>query len=877
MILQYSTTSLIFLFAATLLMGCINEHMSPSVTQKADAKEFIKNNNQSGFTPEELFYYDRNYPDYILPKDLFQLRLAQAMRYDQSHPRSHRGLEHPWTLQGPGNIGGRVNTIAAHPTNTSIMLLGYSRGGIYRTEDNGATWRPVFDEQSSLAIGHISFDIQSPDTVYATTGDVNISGYPFIGNGLYRSVDTGKTWSFVGLENKGVLSKVLVDPTNNDILYVGSMGFPSHKGDEKGFWRSDNGGQTWSKTLTIDDSTGVIDIAVDPTQPGRIYASGFSRIRTSKYTGTTGPGTGLYRSDNYGLTWVNLVDGLPATPHSRTSIEVTNNGTLFISYIGTVEDGECFGYQESMKSIFRSFDGGLGWEQVNTDPVFGLPCELLGGFGWYFDVLKVNPDNPLDIFLLGVDLYRTLDGGLSWFEAAPTWWLYEVHADKHDLVFNGTEIFLGTDGGAYRQPEDFSSPWSDMENIISTQFYRTTYNPHVPDQYFGGAQDNGTTAGNKDFINEWPRLFGGDGFQPLFDPTEPQWMYFLTQYGDIWFTTDSLLSVDQLTQGLIGTRYWDMPLVMSPHDPKVLFCGANQVYKINMTDSVREWHPISPDLTKGITILGGRYPAITAIAQSSLDASRIYAGTQDAKLWTTNDGGENWVDISEGTPGWIITSITPSTVDPNTVFVTFAGYRENDHSPYILRSDNAGSAWTNIATDIPLLGVNNFMILPDWNDDVLLAATDGGVYVSINAGIKWDRVGTNFPYMPVYDLDYNPIENVIIAATFSRGLMTFPVEELELLNAIANEGEELKPDDILLYPTLANDRVTIRFENSPTFQQFEIRLIDVNGVVFKHLLASIDASNSIILVLDSSIPPGPYFVQVVGSNKSLNTLSFIKL
>ncbi len=875
MIIQRYSASLMLFITVTLVAGCMNKKEPASLPVKTDQKEFVKSKKQSGLTPQELFFYDRNYPEYIIEKDLFQERLTRLIRHDAAATRSKRGLDHPWTIQGPGNIGGRVNAIAVDPTDHATILLGYAQGGIYRSEDNGTTWNAVFDDQPSLAIGSIAFDPQTPTTVYATTGDVNISGYPFIGAGVFRSEDNGKTWAFAGLDHKGVLSKVLVDPTDSDVIYVGSMGFPSHKGDEKGFWRSDDRGQSWNKTLTIDDSTGVIDIAVDPTQPGRVLASGYTRLRTSKYSNTTGPGSGLYRSDDYGLTWINLVNGLPETPHSRTSLEVTNNGTVFMSYIGTIEDGECSGYQESLKAVYRSFDGGFGWEQVNTDPVFGLPCELLGGFGWYFDVLKVNPNNPLDIFLLGVDLYRTLDGGLSWFEAAPTWWLYDVHADKHDLVFAGSDILLATDGGAYRQPINASAPWADIENIVSTQFYRTTFNPHMPDQYYGGAQDNGTTGGNKTFINDWPRIFGGDGFQPLFDPDEPGWMYFLTQYGDIWYSTDSLSSVDRLTQGLQGTRYWDMPFVMSAHDPRILFCGSSSVYTINMNDSVREWHSISPDLTRGEIILGNRYPAITAIAQSALDADRIYAGTQDGKLWTTPDGGDSWIDISDGTPGWIVTSITTSTVDPQTVFVTVTGYRENDHTPYIYRSDNAGAAWIGLGNDIPMLGVNSFMILPEWNDDVMFAATDGGVYVSQDAGTMWERVGTNFPHMPVYDLEFNPVTNELVAATFSRGLMTFPVEELDLVSAI-DPNHPVVFSSVQVYPTVAKESLIIDTQNSSSEKIVGITIMNTNGYQLYAANADMEDRDKMTIRLSSDWPQGIYFLTLSNPAGAQRVFRFVK-
>ena len=204
---------------------------------------------------------------------------------------------------------------------------------------------------------------------------------------------------------------------------------------------------------------------------------------------------------------------------------------------------------------------------------------------------------------------------------------------------------------------------------------------------FGGAQDNGTSGGNASFFNEWPRYFGGDGFQPLFDPEEPDWMYVTVQNGIIYFRENASLEFERLTKGLSGSRYWDMPFVMSKHDPKILFCGSDRMFRMDMRDTSREWREISPDLTRGEMLLGSRYPAITSIAQSELDEMRLYAGTQDGLLWTTGDGGLNWTNITEGTPGFYVTSITCSTIHPQGVIATYSGYRDNDHQPYIYRSE----------------------------------------------------------------------------------------------------------------------------------------------------------------------------------------------
>ncbi|MEP6646211.1 MAG: hypothetical protein ABJC12_03915 [Saprospiraceae bacterium] len=809
--------------------------------------------------PNEWYYSDRNYPDYDASPGLYQQRIRATIANDKTTSRSHRGLDYPWTVEGPGNIGGRVNTIAIDPVDPDIILIGYSQGGMYRTENGGADWKPVFDDQVSLAISHIAFDPHHHEHVFATTGDVNITGYPFLGSGIYQSEDSGNHWTNTGLNGTGILSKVVIDPNNDKIIYVGSMGYPSQNGDEKGLFRSVDGGHQWNKVLTIDDSTGVIDLVSDPVRPGFVYASSWTRLRSNRKSTTLGPGTSLYRSKDFGASWENLVNQLPGGMHSRTSVEISFDGTLFISYMGYVESGECAGYGESLTGIYKSVDGGELWENVPADPSVGLPCDLFGSFGWYFEAMKVNPEDPMDITLMGVDMYRTFDGGFSWFLSAPEWWMYEVHADKHVLEFANGQMYLGTDGGAYKTAADQSDPWVDFENIPSTQFYRTAFDPHQPDQYVGGAQDNGTSSGNDSKINEWSRLFGGDGFQPRFDPTEPQWAYYMTQNGDIHWTPDQN-NYELLDKGLVGPRYWDMPFVMSSQDPKILFCGTSNVYKMDMRDTSRTWKLISPDLTRGDTLLGSRPPTITSLAQSPVDELRLYAGTQDGKVWTTPDGGMNWNDITFGTPGFYVTSITCSTIDPLTVFVTYSGYRDNDNNPYLFRSKNAGQNWVSLGVNLPMLGANSMLILPGWEDQVLFVATDGGVYVSFNDGVMWDRLGSGFPYMPVYDLEYNPVMNTIVAATFSRGLMTFPVEELDLVNGLGNEIKNNRVNKISIYPTLVDDHFVIDFTGFGNGDEIKISLLSLTGYVVKEYKVVRDGEDTMNINIGNEIPEGVYYV-----------------
>jgi photosystem II stability/assembly factor-like uncharacterized protein len=851
---------------AVLLVTCWMVSFSPSKEQSTRAvnrearTEYFEQEGNGRFEPNEQFFYDRNYPDSNFHFEAFQRRLEASMAYDESNPHSRRGLESLWTIQGPGNLGGRVNTIAVKPDDPQVILIGYSQGGIFRTEDGGQNWVPVFDKQASLSISDIQFDPNDAQHVWATTGDVNILGYYFIGAGVYESKNSGRTWKYRGLKDVGILSKIAID-NNPNYIYVGSMGYPSQKGLERGIYRSTNGGNSWEKTLYIDDSTGIIDIVADRTKSGRVFASSFTRLRSNTLGSTLCPGTSLYRSDDFGATWSNVKNGLPEGPHSRTSIEITNSGILFISYSGKIKRDTCPEFNEEIKNIYKSTDAGLSWDTIPTSAQFRFPCKSRGGIGWYFDAISVNPDDPNDIFLLGLNLYRTKNGGFEWNRAAND----DVHEDQHVLLYAHGQVFLGTDGGAYRADINGTSVFQDMENISATQFYRTTFNPNAPGKYYGGAQDNGTSGGNESTFNSWSRLLGADGFQPLFDPLEPEWIFALQQNGAVFYKEESDGYFMDLMFGLQGDRYWDMPFIMSPFNSKILYCGSSQVYKLNMNDASREWKPMTPDLTKGKLMSGNRYPALTAIAQSPIDELRMYVGTQDGLVWTTADGGQNWTNISEGTPGAFVTSISCSIVDPQGVFITHSGFRDEDHHAYIYYSNDAGAHWETIGANVPMMGVNNIFIMPGSNDKILIVGTDGGVYVSFDAGDQWDRVGSNMPYFPVYDIDFNPVTNQIVAATFARGIMTFPLDELELETAVDQPPSQI---DISVYPIITSDFVNIEILNQQIFKKkILVSLLDVNGNKQDETLLTLTTHQK--FEFRNQLPGGLYYIVIQSGELSI--------
>ena len=517
--------------------------------------------------------------------------------------------------------------------------------------------------------------------------------------------------------------------------------------------------------------------------------------------------------------------GLPNATHSRLGLAMSGSDpeVIFAKYVGT---------DYHLEAIYKSTDGGQNWLPIPTDEdLNGLPNGILGGFGWYFGKIRVNPLDDNDIFLLGIDLWRTLDGGQNWFRATPPWWEYDVHADKHDLVFLPSgNILLATDGGLYKTDIN-ASFWIDIENIPTTQFYRVAYNPHQPDQYYGGAQDNGTTGGNAAGINSWDRIFGGDGFQTAFDPENPERFFVETQNGNIRVTLNSGNDFENAVNGIDweDRRNWDMPYFISTHDNLSLFTGTHRVY-FGYGENP-EWAPISEDLTDG-TEEEHRYHNITCIDESKQLQGLLYVGTGDGNVWRSDNFGSDWVDISNGLPDQYVTDIFASPFDTEVVYVTFSGYRDNDFLPRIHKSYDRGTTWESISGDLPGLAINQLLVYPEHEDSLLFVATDGGVYGSIDSGESWERVGGNMPFITVYDLVLNEAKNELVAGTFARSIMTFPIDSIELGDGDITDIDDpvlFKNNRISVYPNPAIDYVNLEVENIELNRSLEVVILNSNG------------------------------------------------
>lgn len=796
--------------------------------------------------PTDHLYWQRAYPDTVFDIKGWQSEFATVRARLQKTTARNAGV---WETQGPGNLGARINTIAIHPEDHNIILIGYSAGGIYKTTDGGASWYPVFDQFSILAIGDIVFDTDNPQVIYAGTGDPNISGIPFAGKGIYKSTDTGDTWEYLALEEAGIISEIIIDPQNPDILYAASMGVPFYRDENRGLYKSVDGGKHWEKILFLGEGTGVIDIVIHPEDGNILYAAGWDRIRNYEESTTEGEGARIYISLNGGQNWSLLAGGLPNRKHSRIGIDlsVSNPDRLYAVYVDL--DFE-------LEQIYTTKDGGENWSAIPTGSNSGLGTQPFLGFGWYFGKIRINPYDENDLFLLAVRLWRYNDKTRRW-QRADQFTADVVHADKHDLSFVSPDTLLvATDGGLYRSVDDATS-WVDIEDIPTTQMYRVAFNPHMPDMYFGGAQDNGSSYGNRSGISDWTQYFSGDGFRTLFHPSDPLIYYVETQLGGLSVTTNGGQSFKRATKGIDASDNinWDAPVIMSRFDPDVLYYGTDRLYR-NITGPDEDFVAISPRLTDQIVLLDAT-SNISAIEESYFNPSVIYVGTGDGNLHRTLDSGQEWQKVDHGLPDRYITSISHSPEFDSVLYVTHSGYKAGEQLPHVHRSEDMGASWLDITGDLPSLPVNDIYVLPNNRDQVLFLGTDAGVYFSKDGGDHWMRLGNNMPLIPVFDLDYNPESNQLIAGTHAKSIMTYDLDQEGIDGQMGVNVRQEIYKELILYPNPATDFV--RFDLIPG-EDALITLYNIQG----QIISQQKSGDGILDVRE--FPPGTY--QIILNDRS---------
>ena len=797
--------SQLLLLCIISILSC-QEHLDPEITSTITVSD--------KFAPSDHLYFQRAYPEKSLAlHELTREIMAEGKSVQKRPNKRSAGI---WQVQGPGNAGARINSVVGHPTDPAIIYVGYSGGGAYKTSDGGLTWKPIFDEFPFLAIGHITLDHVDPNIVYIGTGDPNISGNPFIGDGVYKSINGGDSWQHLGLSETGIVSKVVPHPSIPNLIYVATMGIPYFRDANRGVYKTQDGGQSWEKVLFIGEGTGVIDLVMAPDNPDILIASGWDRIRNYEESTTFGNGARLYKTTNAGSDWNMLDTGLPLDISSRIGLSVTadNPQRVYAFYVDSTHE---------VGGVYTSTDQGDQWEAMDIGPDSGLPGNALGGFGWYFGKIRANPFDELDVYLLGVRLYRYDADTKKWARGDRSS-TSVVHADKHDIFFYDNLTYLmATDGGLYRTP-DGGSDWIDIEDIPTTQFYHTAYNPNAPELFYGGSQDNGSVRGNMDAPNEWEMYFGGDGFRTIFHPTNPLIWYVETQRGGLSVTSDG---GENFANGRVGVdgadnTNWDVPVLMSSHNPDILYYGTTRVYR-NSTGADVQYEVISNHLIDE-TVLLDATSNVTAIGESYFDPEVLFAGTGDGNLWRSTNGDTIWDKIGTDLPDRYVTSIQPSQNIEGNVFLSLSGYKAGENIPHVFLSKDDGLTWSDISGDLISVPVNDLFVLPNADDQVIFAGTDAGVYFTRNGGDHWQRLGSNFPMIAVFDLEYNVARNILIAATFGKSILSFDLEQEGLRGDGTSGSKNITTLPLRIFPNPAATDIQIAADLSKTPQTpYEIR------------------------------------------------------
>ena len=686
---------------------------------------------------------------------------------------------------GPAFLSGRIADIVTHPENSNVWYVAVGSGGVWKTENTGTTWSPVFDDQSTYSTGCITLDPSNPSTVWVGSGE-NVGGrHVAYGDGIYKSTDDGKTWKNMGLKNSEHISEIIVHPDNSDVVWVAVQGPLWSKGGERGLYKTTDGGANWKQVLGNNEWTGVTDIMVDPRNPQIIYAATWDRHRTVAALMGGGPGSGIHRSDDGGNTWRKLTNGLPSSNMGKIGITISPQQPDVV-YAAIELD-------RTKGGVYRSANRGESWTKMSNT--------VSGGTGpHYYQELYASPHEFDRLYLMNVRVLTSGDGGKT-FSQLPE---RNKHSDNHAIVFKKEDpnyIMLGTDAGIY-ESFDSAKTWRYIKNLPLTQFYKVAVNNAEPFYHmFGGTQDNGSAGGpsatdeREGIANKhWYKTLFADGHQSATDPVYNDIIYAETQQGGLHrvdLTTGEQVSVQpQARAGEPHERFnWDAPILVSPHNPARLYFASYRVWKSESRGD--DWEPISGDLTRNeeritLPIMGrqqswdnawdvgamSNYNTITSLSESPIQEGLLYAGTDDGFIQVSENGGDSWRAIpvtNLGLPARsFVNDIKADLYDVNTVYVALDNHKEGDFNPYLYKSTDKGLTWKSISNNIPKRTLVWRMVQDNVKKNLLFAATEYGVYTSLNGGDSWQKLpGT--PTISFRDITIQKRENDLVAASFGRG------------------------------------------------------------------------------------------------------------
>ena len=729
----------------------------------------------------------------------------------------------PWRHIGPSSFGGRIDDIEAIPGRPSTIFVGTAGGGVFRTTNNGTTWAPVFDRDGrSTSIGDIAIAPSDPGIVWVGTGEPNNRQSSTWGDGIYRSLDGGETWTHMGLKETHHIGRVVIHPRNPNTVFVAALGHLWGPNDDRGVYRTTDGGTTWKKVLAGNNVTGAVDVALDPD--GRtVYAAMYQRQRRGFGFVGGGPGSGLFRSRDGGDTWEPLTNGLPVGVKGRIGIAIAPSQPNTVYAIVEAKAG----------GVFRSDDKGSTWTRQSS----------LNPRPMYYSQVRVDPQHPDRVWVLGTYVHKSIDGGKT-FTTDSTG--DRIHVDHHALWLNpndGNHMMLGNDGGLYFT-YDGAKNWDFIDNLPIGQFYDIDVDDRDPYYVYGGTQDNGTWGlpvrtyngvgiTNADVIN----IAYGDGFFTVTDPADPRYIYANSQGGRAY-------RVHLATREERGIRpvpddakesyrfNWSTPMVRSPHDPRTIYYGGNKLFRTR--DGGESWDVVSPDLTrnqewKSIPIMGivrdsttpsrddgvSDYGTMTSVSESPRSQGVLLVGTDDGQVQLSTDGGAAWTNITARfrlpAPRWV-SKVLWSQHEARTAYVAFDGHYDDDLAPMVYRTTDGGTTWVAVAGDLPAGHSVKTLAEHPSNRDVLFAGTEFGLYVTFDGGKRWAYVGGALPRVRIDDIAIHPKHRDLVLGTHGRSIIVL--------------------DDISLFdkgaPVVASGEAAL-YPIRPVMQRFVTRILPTPG------------------------------------------------
>ncbi len=807
---------------------------------------------------EEWFERQRAFPFDEIPQEEY-LKSIEYVRNNMTTVDLDNSSA--WTLAGPTNIEGRITTIAINPVNHLLIYIGTANGGVWKSTNFCQSWTSIFDGQNTSSIGAIAIDPVNPEIIYCGTGESNSLRSYYPGTGIYKSTNGGSSWTFIGLDSSYTIGNIAINPSNTQEIFVAAGGWTRRKNNQRGIYRSSNGGLNWERKLFIADSVSAIDVVIDPNSPSKIFAAMWERFRREDRIKYGGIRSGLHVSTNSGETWTQVSGGFPMNDASlgRISLDISRSNSQVVYALTALTNG-------NTRGLYKSTDGGVNWSLINSSVANS------SNYAWFNRICRIDPVNPNKLFCGGLDMELSNNGGTS-FNI-----INESHVDQHAVAFalsNPNYIAVGNDGGI-DYSTDGGLSWLYSETLPITQFYAGEIDYNSPNTILAGAQDNGTvrTTGT---VGGWDEINGGDGFYCLVDYTTPSRVYASSQSGGLVRSTDGGGSFAGGTNGLdITYTNWMTPYVMDKNDPLTLYCGTYKIHKT--TNGMQSWTPISPDLAnRHVANLG----TITTVDVSASDPNVIYCGTDDANVWTTTNGGTNWTKINSGLPYRWVTRVAVHPDSANVCYVTLSGYKVDSTGSHIFRTTNYGSSWTSIKGNLPDAPINDVVIDPD-NTNTLYIGTDITVMFTTNLGTSWNILSTGIPSnVPCHDLTFHQPTRSLVVWTHGRSAFRTIVPIVGIVNNNSQIPSTYKLEQN--YPNPFNPNTTIKYQISSNVkgQTSDVRLVIHNllGAEVKTLVhEKQNAGNYSVGFNGSNLSSGVYYysLYINGMKMQTNKMVLIK-